>query len=631
MSQRAIKDSHREKLLYQSRMFVAGLLVVVLMGGLMARYFTLQILDHEVYKVQSDRNRIQLQPIAPKRGLIYDRQGRLLAENVASYSLSIVRERQRDLDKTLSELRAMIDISDSDVERFEQRLGRRRPFEAVPLKLNLSEQELAIVAANRHRVPGVEIHAELVRHYSEGKLMAHVLGYVGRINSRELDSIDPINYSATHTIGKVGIEKYYESELHGIVGDQQVEINARGRVQRVLNRRDPVPGVDLTLNIDTRLQRVATEALKGERAALVAIDPRDGGVLAMVSTPSYDSNQFVGGISSREYKVLRDSPDLPLFNRATQGQYPPGSTVKPVFGLAGLKEGVITAKTRIPDPGFYKLQNEERPYRDWKRGGHGAFVDLHQSIVESCDVFFYELSYRLGIDNLYAFSLPFGLGTRTGIDTPHERPGLMPSREWKQDSRGIHWYPGETLNVGIGQGYMLATPMQLALMTSVLANRGSSFEPRLVHAVNGVPVPPVARPKVQLSEEYWQHMVDAMRDVVHGIKGTARLISRDLQYEIAGKTGTAQVIGIAHDEEYDSEQIKKRNRDHALFVGFAPVDNPKIALAVIVENGEAGSGVAAPVARKVFDAWLLAGDAEESLADSGDTASVVTEADRELR
>lgn len=631
MSQRAIKDSHREKLLYQSRMFVAGLLVVVLMGGLMARYFTLQILDHEVYKVQSDRNRIQLQPIAPKRGLIYDRHGRLLAENVASYSLSIVRERQRDLDKTLSDLRAMIDISDSDVERFKQRLGRRRPFEAVPLKLNLSEQELAIVAANRHRVPGVEIHAELVRHYSEGKLMAHVLGYVGRINSRELDSIDPINYSDTHTIGKVGIEKYYESELHGIVGDQQVEINARGRVQRVLNRRDPVPGVDLTLNIDTRLQRVATEALKGERAALVAIDPRDGGVLAMVSTPSYDSNQFVGGISSREYKVLRDSPDLPLFNRATQGQYPPGSTVKPVFGLAGLQEGVITTKTRIPDPGFYKLQNEERPYRDWKRGGHGAFVDLHQSIVESCDVFFYELSYRLGIDNLHAFSLPFGLGSRTGIDTPHERPGLMPSREWKQDSRGIHWYPGETLNVGIGQGYMLATPMQLALMTSVLANRGSSFEPRLVHAVNGIPLPPVPRPTVQLDEEHWQHMINSMRDVVHGTKGTARLISRDLQYDIAGKTGTAQVIGIAHDEEYDSEQIKKRNRDHALFVGFAPVDNPRIALAVIVENGEAGSGVAAPVARKVFDAWLLADDSEKSLTDTRDTAAITVEADRELR
>ncbi len=631
MTQRAFKDSHREKILFQSRMFVAALLVVLAMGGLMARYFTLQILDHETYKVQSDRNRIQLQPIAPKRGLIYDRQGQLLAENVASYSLSIVRERQRDIDKTLAQLRGMIDISDRDVERFEQRLGRRRPFEAVPLKLNLSEEELAIIAANRHLVPGVEIHAELVRHYSQGELMAHVIGYVGRINNRELDRIDPINYSATHTIGKVGIEKYYESELHGTVGDQQVEINARGRVQRLLNRRDPVPGDNLQLNIDTRLQRVAMEALKGERAALVAIDPRDGGVLAMVSTPSYDSNQFVGGISSREYKVLRDSPDLPLFNRAIQGQYPPGSTIKMMFGLAGLHEGVITTETKIPDPGFYKLQGEERPYRDWKRGGHGAFVDLHQSIVESCDVYFYEMAYRLGIDNLHAFSLPFGLGARTGIDTPHERPGLMPSREWKKDSRGVHWYPGETLNVGIGQGYMLATPLQLALMTTVLANRGTSFEPRLVRAVNGERLPAVERPPVMLKEEYWQHMVNAMRDVVHGAKGTARLISEGLQYDIAGKTGTAQVIGIAHDEEYDSEQIKKRNRDHALFVGFAPVDNPRIALAVIVENGEAGSGVAAPVARKVFDAWLLPDENGVVLADDGDAPALAAEVELELR
>lgn len=631
MTQRAFKDSHREKILFQSRMFVAATLVVLAMGGLMARYFTLQILDHETYKVQSDRNRIQLQPIAPKRGLIYDRQGQLLAENVASYSLSIVRERQRDIEKTLGQLRGMIDISDRDVERFEQRLGRRRPFEAVPLKLNLSEEELAIVAANRHLVPGVEIHAELVRHYSQGALMAHVLGYVGRINNRELDRIDPINYSATHTIGKVGIEKFYESALHGTVGDQQVEINARGRVQRLLNRRDPVPGDDLQLNIDTRLQRVAMEALQGERAALVAIDPRDGGVLAMVSTPSYDSNQFVGGISSREYKVLRDSPDLPLFNRAIQGQYPPGSTVKMVFGLAGLHEGVVTPKTKIPDPGFYKLQGEERPYRDWKRGGHGAFVDLHQSIVESCDVYFYEMSYRLGIDNLHAFSLPFGLGARTGIDTPHERPGLMPSREWKKDSRGVHWYPGETLNVGIGQGYMLATPLQLALMTTVLANRGASFEPRLVRAVNGERLPAVERPPVILDEKHWQHMVNAMRDVVHGPKGTARLISEGLQYDIAGKTGTAQVIGIAHDEEYDSEQIKKRNRDHALFVGFAPVDNPRIALAVIVENGEAGSGVAAPVARKVFDAWLLPDEAGVVLADDEDTPTLTAEVELELR
>ncbi len=601
----ALKDPIKERRLYQSRFIVASVFMAVMLGVIVGRYFFLQVVKHDIYKTQSDRNRIQLQPIAPKRGLIFDRNGVLLAENIPSYSLVLIKERVPDLEETLAALGELISIDEDDVRKFKKRLSHRRPYQAVPLKFRLTEVEIARLAVNRYRLPGVDIDAQLVRSYPHGELLAHVLGYVGRINEREMDEIDTVNYSATNHIGKLGVEHYYEKMLHGKVGYQNVETNARGRVLRVLERHPPEPGVDLHLNIDIDLQRVAHRVLGEERGAIVAIDPSDGGVLAMVSTPSYDTNLFVNGISNEDYKRLRESPDLPLFNRTLLGQYPPGSTLKPIFALGGLHYGVVNRRTSVLDPGWYSLPNDERIYRDWKSGGHGYRVDMHQAIVESCDVYFYDLAYNMGIDRIHEFSQRFGLGELTGIDNDNERAGLLPSRDWKRSAKGLHWFPGETINVGIGQGFMLTTPMQLAVATAVLANRGERKVPRIVREINDQPVQTPPQPRVVLEEESdWDFVLAAMEDVVHGAKGTARNINNKLDYRIAGKTGTAQVIAILSHENYDPTQIAKRQRDHALFVGFAPADAPTIALAVIVENGEAGGRVAAPIARKVFDAYL---------------------------
>ncbi|WP_372747904.1 penicillin-binding protein 2 [Litorivivens sp.] len=600
-----LKDPNTERRLFRHRYLVMAAFMVGMLSIIVSRYFYLQVIKHDVYQVQSDRNRIQLQPIAPKRGLVYDRNGVLVAENIPSYSLVIIKERVPDLEQTLRDLAQLVDIDEDDIRKFKRRLGHRRPYQAVPLKLQLNEMDIARLAANRYRLPGVDIDAQLVRNYPHGPLLAHVLGYVGRINERELDEIDTVNYSATNYIGKLGVEHFYEKSLHGTVGYQNVETNARGRVLRILERHPPLPGADLKLNIDIDLQRVAHEVLGSERGAIVAIDPADGGVLAMVSTPSYDINLFVNGISSKDYKVLRESPDLPLFNRTLQGQYPPGSTLKPVFGLGGLHYGTVTRRTAVYDPGWYKLPNEERLYRDWKTGGHGHRIALHQAIVESCDVYFYDLAYNMGIDRIHEFGQRFGLGELTGIDSDNERSGLLPSRDWKRAVKGSHWFPGETLNVGIGQGFMLTTPMQLAVATAVLANKGERKVPRIVRAINDHPVQAPLLPRVEVADESdWDYVLASMEDVVHSVKGTAKNIAPGLDYRIAGKTGTAQVVGIVSHEHYDPAQVEKRKRDHALFVGFAPADNPRIALAVIVENGEAGGRVAAPIARQVFDAYL---------------------------
>ena len=624
MSKVALKDPYNEKRLFATRAFVASVFMVALVSVLMGRYFSLQITEHDIYKTQSDRNRVQLQPVPPKRGLIYDRNGVLLAENLPSYSLTIVKERVEDLDATLALLGELVGVDEYDLKKFNNRLKRRRPYQTVPLKLRLTQDEIAVLAVNRYRLPGVDVNAELSRHYPMGEEFAHVLGYVGRINEREQVELDPVNYSGTDSIGKLGIEKYYEELLHGRVGNQNVETNARGRVLRVLERQDPEPGADLTLHLDSHVQQVAHEAMGNERGAVIAIDTRSGGVLAMVSTPSFDANLFVDGISSKNYSALRDSPDLPLFNRALQGQYPPASTLKPVFGLAGLHYNVVTPEFSVYDPGWYQLPNDDRFYRDWKKGGHGNRINLHQAIVESCDTYFYDLAYRLGIDRLHAFAEPFGLGMPTGVDNTHERSGLLPSRTWKRQMKRLPWFPGETLNVSIGQGYMLATPMQLASMAVTLANRGKRIVPRILKQYRGAEVKAPLLPPVEASQADWDIVIAAMRDVVHGKRGTARRIQRGASYRMAGKTGTAQVIGIAQDAEYDAEQIAKRQRDHALFIGFAPLDEPKIAVAVIVENGESGSSAAAPVARKVFDAYLLDRDMG-SQGMTSDSRRVVTQ------
>ena len=607
----ALKDPYRESRVYSARTVTAIILVMGLLAVILTRYYSLQISEYEVYRTQSDRNRVQLQPLPPKRGLIYDRNGVMLADNRPSYILSVVRERVPDLEATLAQLQMLLPVSESDLDKFHKKLKRRRPYEAVPLRFRLTEQERARLAVNRYRLPGVVVDAQLLRHYPHGELFSHALGYVGRINEREALILDETDYRGTFHVGKVGVEKYYEDVLHGEVGYQNVESNAHGRVLRVLERHLPAPGTDLVLHLDIRVQRAAVEALGDRRGAVVAMDPLTGGVLALVSTPGFDTNLFVNGISSRDYSALRDSLDVPLFNRAIQGQYPPGSTVKPIMAMAGLESGLVTPESTVPDPGWYKLPGDSRKYRDWilriRGTGHAPRVDLQMAIAESCDVYFYDLARRLTIDRMHEYLHPYGFGERTGIDTTSESSGVLPSTAWKRGAMAQAWYPGETLSAGIGQGYMLATPMQLAVATTVLASKGKRRTPRLLKSIAGEPVNLPELEPIVASAANWESVYDGMREVVHGKRGTAKYLSKGIAYEMAGKTGTAQVIGIPQNAVYNEDEVAERHRHHGLFIAFAPIEAPTIAVAIIVENG-GGSSAAAPIARAVIDTWLL-GDA----------------------
>ncbi|MGX4677288.1 penicillin-binding protein 2 [SAR92 clade bacterium H246] len=603
----AFSDPARDRRIFTGRLLIAGLAAIVLTSIVLYRYFDLQVTRHQDFATHSDNNRVHVRPAAPSRGLIYDRNGELLADNRPSYSLSIIRERSEDLEQLLLQISSLIDISSDDIERFEKRLKRRKPYEHTPLRFNLSEQERGILAVNSYRLDGAEVTARLTRFYPNGELFAHVIGYVGRINERESQQIDSVAYSGTDSIGKIGLEKYYEDRLLGAVGTEHVETNARGRVMRILENVSPLPGTNLTVHLDSNLQRVAHKAFKDDRGALVAIDIKTGGILSMVSAPSYDPNLFVSGISQTNYDQLLQSSDRPLFDRAIRGQYPPGSTIKPLFGLIGLHNNSISMDYSIEDPGYFFMEGIERPWRDHnsKRGGHGKGVDLAKAIIESCDVFFYKMSVKTGIDLLSSYSEMFGLGNLTGIDMPGERPGIMPSREWKQGAKQEAWFNGDTINVSIGQGFMLTTPLQLAVMSARIASKGKLLKPQLVKSIDGVATQPVeVREPINMSDEYWDYVHKAMRDVVHSPRGTAKGISNGLNYEIAGKTGTAQVISISAEEEYDSSKIDKSQWDHALFVAFAPMDDPQIAVGLIVENGEHGSSAAAPIARLVIDEYM---------------------------
>lgn len=602
------KDHRREARIFAVRAAVSLVVVVILFGSLLGRYYKLQVIDYQDYATRSDRNRIHVRPIPPNRGLIYDNQGQLLADNRPTFTLSIVSERTGNLEATLDSLGRLITVTEADRESFLKRLKqRRRPFEAVPLRYRLTEDEISRIAVNEFRLEGVEIEAQLTRFYPKGELFAHTVGYVGRISERELSGFDEQTYerySGTHSIGKIGLERYYEETLLGQVGSENIETNAHGRVLRTLEFTDPVPGKDLQLFLDSRLQQVAADQLNSRRGAVVAIEVDTGGVLAMVSAPSYEPNLFVNGISYKDYRALNESRDLPLFDRTIQGQYPPGSTIKPVLGLAGLQSQVVNFQTRISDPGFYQLENDERLYRDWKKGGHGRQVDLRQAIVESCDTFFYDMAFRMGVDRIHPFGDMFGLGERTRIDLPSERPGLWPSREWKRRVRGLHWFPGDSLNISIGQGDVLTTPLQLAVMTATIASRGTHLKPRLVKQIGSQDTAREVLDTLQVEPIYWDYVHSAMEGVVHTIRGTAHRIGRGVDYRMAGKTGTAQVVGIAQDEEYDADKLDERQWDHALYIGFAPVVAPKIAVAIIVENGEHGSSAAAPIARALFDRYF---------------------------
>ena len=602
-----LKDHEKDGRLIRKRAVVGAVVVLLLTSVLVARMYYLQVVQFEHHTTLAENNRIHVQPIPPNRGLIFDRNGVIIADNRPSFSLTLTRERAGDWPQVLDVIVEVLELTPKDRALFERRVRQgRRPFEPVPVLFELSEEQIARVAINQFRLPGVEVSAQLVRHYPLGEHFAHSVGYVGRINEKELKELDPVAYSGTHHIGKTGIERFYEDELHGEVGYEEVETNARGRVLRVLKRTDPLPGKDIVLSLDVRLQEAAEKALAGRRGAIVAIQPQTGEVLAMVSQPSFDPNPFVTGIGFQAYADLRDSIDRPLYNRVLRGLYPPGSTIKPMVAVAGLDAGVVTPQTRVFDPGFYQLPNHSHKYRNWNRTGDG-WVDMDLAIARSNDTYFYSLAHKMGIDRMHDYMTRFGLGQRVSLDMFEETAGLMPSRDWKRARYRQAWYPGETLILGIGQGYMQTTPLQLAQATALMATRGKWIRPHLAKTIQGrTPVDPNPLPDIVLRDpSFWENGRHGMEQVMHGPRGTARKVGDAALYRIAGKSGTAQVVAIKQGEKYDRSKVAERHRDHALFVAFAPADNPQIAVSVMVENGESGSGVAAPVVKQVIDAWLL--------------------------
>ena len=607
-----IKNLDLEMARFQARLKVAAGFVLGLALVLLARGFYLQVMQHDHYTQRAENNRIALVPLAPHRGLIMDANDTILAENYSAYTLEIVVAQTAGLDKTLADLGELVEITPGQLRRFRRLLAESHEFETVPLKNRLSDEEVAIIAANRYRLPGVEVKARLFRNYPTGDGMAHVVGFIGRINDADMKKLREAgrvqNYKGSVHIGKVGLEQSYESLLHGRTGFEQMEMDSGGRAVRVLSRVPPLPGHDLKLYLDSNLQAVAEHAFGDYLGGLVALDPRSGGVLAMVSRPGFDPNLFVDGIDPETWKSLNESEERPMVNRVLRGIYPPGSTIKPLMALAGLELGLRKAADKIVDPGYFSLPNSSHRFRDWKPEGHGL-VDLRKSISQSCDTYYYRLAFDMGIDRMHDYLARFGLGEKTGIDLEGESSGLLPSRDWKQRRWNKPWYPGETVIAGIGQGYHLTTPLQLATATAMLANGGKRIEPRLVKAVRDPhtrawkPQPGRVRDQLPITPAHLELVREGMLDVMRP-GGTAALSAAGAPYTIAGKTGTAQVVGIRQGERYDARRLARQHRDHALFIAYAPAENPTIAIAVMVENGGSGSGTAAPIARKVFDYYL---------------------------
>ena len=616
---RQIKNTRAEARAFLVRAWTLFGIAVGISTILVGRLFQLQVLEYEFYETRSEHNRIEVQPVAAGRGLIFDRHGVLLAENRSVSSLEIVKERTTNVVETINAVRGLIEIQESEIEAFHRRLARkRRPYQSVALKLRLREEEAAVIRVNGHLLPGVRVSSIAARHYPLGEVVSHAVGSVRRITVDDLKRLDRSQYAATRYVGRRGIEAFYEPVLHGDVGYRRVEVDVRGRVIRQLELSPPVKGGDLKLHLDSRLQILAYNALGDRRGAVVAIEPGSGGILAMVSRPSYDPNLFVSGMTVQEYRSLNSSRDLPLFNRAAQGQYAPGSTFKPIVGLAAVSKGVTSWDETIVDQGWFKLPGQRRIFRDWSwtpedAGGQGI-VDLRRAIYRSSNVYFYDLATRLKIDALSGFASQFGLGSDTALDVYEAVDGILPSREWKYGVRGEDWYTGDTVNMGIGQGYLLVTPLQLATVASVFATRGQWKHPRMLFSrddpsLNSTqsPPPPISGP----SQKDWELMIGAMEEVVHrgdrgiGGNGTAwSYIGRDIAYRMAGKSGTAQVVGINQDAQYDEAELNEYERKHAWFIAFAPSDEPVIAIAVLVENGGGGSSVAAPIVREILDAYL---------------------------
>lgn len=622
-----IKDVHSERRLFLARIILAAVVSLVLLGTVVARLIQLQVVDHELFAEKSQGNRVRIEPVPPIRGLVFDRKGRVIAENLPAYQLELIPEQVDDLDDTLNRLAAINLIQFEDIPRFKE-LSRSGPqFKPVTLKLRLTETEIANFAIQRPRFPGIDFQPRLVRHYPDGELVAHAVGYVGALSTDDMQRLDSASYAGTSHTGKTGVEVSFEADLHGNAGYRHLITNARGRevpsdTSELLDSlpadESPEPGANVYLSIDLDLQRIAAAAFEGRRGALVALDPTTGEILALISAPSFDPNLFAVGMTTAQYRDLQGNPDKPLFNRALRGTYPPGSTIKPMLALAALESGATNLTRKTVCHGYFQLPGDDHRYRDWKPEGHGP-VDLHDAIEQSCDVYFYEVSRDIGIDNMHDYLDRFGLGTKTGVDVGGESSGLVPSREWKKanfsDRDNQRWYHGETVIASIGQGYMLATPLQLAAAAAALGTRGKRYRPHMVAAIEDAltgerrMVQPERLPDVEISNEfYWENIIGAMHDVMQGPRGTARAVGFGAPYEMAGKSGTAQVVSIAQGVEYDDAELEDRQRDHALFIAFAPVDEPRIAVALVVENGESGSGVAAPIARAIMDEYLGYGD-----------------------
>jgi penicillin-binding protein 2 len=610
----AMRDQQREITVFRNRLMLATLAVLVAFCVLLGRFTWLQVVQQKYYHTLAEQNRISVVPVVPNRGLILDRNGEVLAANYSAYTLEITPSRVPNVERAIDELAKVIDVTARDRRRFRKLTEESKNFESLPIRTRLTEEEVARFAVNRYRFPGFEIKARPFRSYPQGELASHAIGYIGRINDADVKRIEEANlatnYKGTDHIGKLGIEGAYEKELHGDTGSEQVEIDAGGRAIRSLSRNEPASGNNLVLTLDLKLQKIAEEAFGDYKGALVAIDPRTGEIVALVSRPGFDPNLFVDGIDPVSWDALNNSPDKPLNNRALRGQYPPGSTIKPFMALAALEYKKRSPEFTISDPGYYTLAGVAHRYGDWKKGGHGM-VNLHKSIVVSCDTYYYGLANELGIDAIHNFLTRFGFGSRTGIDIDGELSGLAPSQEWKFQRFKQKWYAGDTVSVGIGQGYMLSTPLQLATATAVLANDGKPVHPRLLKAVQDAKtqemhpvVPPEAHEEPVVKPENLERVRAAMVDVTKP-GGTAVGAFNSAPYPVAAKTGTAQVIGMKQGEKYDERRLKKEHWDHALLIAFAPADDPKLAIAILVENGQHGGSTAGPIAREVFDYYLL--------------------------
>lgn len=603
-----LKDIARERDLFRSRIFTALMIIVACFGILLARYAHLQIQQYDHFSTESNKNRIKLQAIPPTRGYIYDRNGILLADNHPIFTVMINLDNMKDIKQTLIRLTPILDLTQEDIDRFIARAKvTGAQLNPIALKIDLTESQIARFSERKQEFPGVSIQTKMTRFYPHGELFAHVIGYVGRINEKEQEKLDKNAYAGTDLIGKIGIEKYYEDLLHGTPGYQYIEANAHGEVIRQLGKTDAKRGDDLYLSIDYGLQKVAHDQLSGRRGAVVAMNPKTGEVLAFVSNPSFDPNPFIAGIKSGAYAALRDDPEQPLFNRVLQGLYPPGSTIKPIYGLGGINYGLIDWTSKIYDSGFFHLPGDSHKFRDDVVGGHGV-VDLTKAVASSCDTFYYVLAYRMGIERMHEWMTRFGFGSKTGIDLPGEKSGLYPSPEWKREKRHSKWLPGETISLGIGQGYFLSSPLQLAKATSIVANQGHIITPHLLLRATGQKSF-IAPNKYEGSIDFkgtvedWVNMREAMVAVT--THGTAARLGYGLSgYRIAGKTGTAQVVSIAQGKKYNASALSKRQLDHALFTAFAPADDPQIAISIIVENGGFGASAAAPIARVMFDYYM---------------------------